>query len=156
MRKLVLVATALGLAFTIAAQAQDRKPAMSASAASTSAASAAPATAAAQDSEPETVVATFHVRVGKEKEFLASMQQNWPSLRRLGLVLPEPHLLLRGTEDSGKPVFIEVLTWVDHDAADHVPAEIQKVWNELQAECESRDGHPGIDIPEFEVVALNP
>jgi hypothetical protein len=145
MKKGLVIVAGIWLCIGVAAQAQEMKEA------------APPTTVAqAQDSGTETVVATFHVQVGKENEFLKAMQQNWPTMLRLGLVLPQPHMLLQGTENNGKPVFIEILTWVDHDAADHVPAEVQKVWEHLQAVCESRGGRPAIEIPEFQIVLLAP
>lgn len=111
---------------------------------------------APQDSETETVLSTFRPRAGKEDELLKTMNQNWSTLRRLGLVLEEPHLILRGKDDSGKTIFVEILTWRDHEAADHVPAEVQAIWNQLQALVENRDGHRGIEFPEFEIVSQAP
>lgn len=114
------------------------------------------AAVAAQDSETETVLSTFRPRAGKEDELLATMKTNWSTLRRLGLVLAEPHLILRGKDESGKTIFVEILTWRDHDAADHVPAEVQTVWNQLQSFVEQRGGHRGIEFPEFEIVSATP
>lgn len=110
------------------------------------------ATADTQDSDTETVLSTFRPRAGKEDELLKTMNENWSTLRKLGLVLQEPHLVLRGKDDGGKTIFVELLTWRDHEAADHVPAEVQKIWNHLQALVETRDGHKGIEFPEFEIV----
>lgn len=110
------------------------------------------ATAAAQDSNTETVLSTFRPRAGKEDDLLKTMTENWSTLRKLGLVLQEPHLVLRGKDDGGKTIFVEILTWRDHEAADHVPAEVQTVWNRLQALVEAREGHKGIEFPEFEIV----
>jgi hypothetical protein len=122
--------------------------------------SAAPLAAArstsAQDSDTETVLSTFRPRTGKEDELLKTMNQNWATLRRLGLVLQEPHLILRGKDDAGKTIFVEILTWRDHEAADHVPAEVQTIWNQLQSLVEERNGHKGIEFPEFEIVSASP
>jgi len=112
--------------------------------------------AAAQDSDTETVLSTFRPRAGKEDELLKTMNQNWATLRKLGLVLQEPHLILRGKDDGGKAIFVEILTWRDHEAADHVPAEIQTIWNQLQSLVETRGDHKGIEFPEFEIVSSNP
>jgi hypothetical protein len=111
---------------------------------------------AAQDSETETVLSTFRPRAGKEDELLKTMNQNWSTLRRLGLVLAGPHLILRGKDESGKTIFVEILTWRDHDAPDHVPAEVQTIWNQLQSLVEERGGHRGIEFPEFEIVSSTP
>lgn len=107
---------------------------------------------AAQDSDTETVLSTFRPRAGKEDELLKTMGENWSTLRKLGLVLQEPHLVLRGKDDGGKTIFVEILTWRDHEAADHVPAEVQAIWNRLQSLVEQRNGHSGIEFPEFEIV----
>jgi hypothetical protein len=113
---------------------------------------AAAQTTTAQDTDTETVLSTFRPRAGKEDELLKTMNQNWATLRRLGLVLQEPHLILRGKDDAGKTIFVEILTWRDHEAADHVPAEVQTIWNQLQSLVEERNGHKGIEFPEFEIV----
>lgn len=109
--------------------------------------------AAAQDSDTETVLSTFRPRAGKEDELLKTMNQNWSTLRKLGLVLQEPHLILRGKDDAGKTIFVEILTWRDHDAADNVPPEVQAIWNHLQSLVEERNGRRGIEFPEFEIVS---
>lgn len=111
------------------------------------------ATTAAQDSDTETVLSTFRPRAGKEDELLKTMNQNWSTLLKLGLVLEEPHLILRGKDDGGKTIFVEILTWRDHQAADHVPAEVQTIWNHLQSLVEERNGRRGIEFPEFEIVS---
>jgi hypothetical protein len=80
------------------------------------------------------------------------LAQAWPAYRRFGLVLGEPHLVLRGTDKAGKTYFVEILTWKDHDAPDHVSPEIQAIWAQLQDLCEARLGHQGIEFPEVEIV----
>ncbi len=109
-----------------------------------------------QDSDTETVLSTFRPQAGKEDELLKTMNQNWATLRRLGLVLAEPHLMLRGKDDSGKTIFVEILTWRDHEAPDHVPPEVQAIWKQLQTLVEDRGGHRGIEFPEFEIVSSAP
>src|SRR5215470_12775092 len=94
-------------------------------------------------SAPETVHVTYHVVPGKLDEFLAVLRQHFPACRKAGLVLAEPHLILSGKEDGGKPVVIEILTWRDEDAPDSVPEhypEIKKIWNGLNEPTKKRDG----------------
>src|SRR3989442_15628298 len=67
---------------------------------------------------PETVHVSYHVQPGKLDEFLSVLKQHHPVCRKLGLVLAEPHIILSGKEDGGKPVVIEILTWKDSDAPD--------------------------------------
>jgi hypothetical protein len=64
----------------------------------------------------ETVYTTFHVIAGKEDEFWKVLERAWPTYYKHGMVLKRPHLILRGADDSGRPYFIEILTWKDHDA----------------------------------------
>lgn len=118
-------------------------------------------TAAAQEKndnplkdDPETVVDTLHVRAGKEDELAKVMWRAWAAYRKFDMVLPDPHLLMRGTDDTGKPFLVEVLTWKDHNAPDHAPDEVKKIWTEMEALCERRDGRRGIEF--YEVNFLKP
>lgn len=108
---------------------------------------------AAQDSETETVLSTLRARAGSEDELQKTLSEEWTTLRKLGLVLAEPYVLLKGKDESGKTIFVEVFTWRDHDAPDHAPAEVRAIWKHLESLCEARLGHRGIEFPEFEIVA---
>jgi hypothetical protein len=104
---------------------------------------------------PETVHVTYHVQAGKLEEFLGVLKQHHPACRKLGLVFAEPHLILSGKEDGGKPVVVEILTWKDSDAPDSVPKhhpEIKKIWDGLNALVEKRGEKPGIEIEEMDIV----
>jgi hypothetical protein len=103
--------------------------------------------------DTETVISTFHVKEGKEAEFAKVLEQAWSTYHRLGMVLPQPNLVLRGVETAGKPYFIEIFTWKDHDAPDHAPAEVRTIWAQMEALCERRDGHRGIEFTEMQIVA---
>ena len=100
----------------------------------------------------ETVISTFRVRAGKEAEFARVHAQAWPAYRRLGLVAEKPHLVLRGVDEAGKTYFVEIFTWKDHDAPDHASPEIRAIWAQLEALCEPRLGHRGIEFPEVQIV----
>ena len=105
---------------------------------------------------PETVHVTYHVQEGKLDEFLAVLKQHYPACRKEGLVLAEPHVILSGKEDGGKPVAIEILTWVDGDAPDSVPEHhpaVKKIWDELNRLTEKRAGKPAIEIDEMDLAA---
>jgi len=108
---------------------------------------------AAQDLETETVLSTLRARAGSDDELQKTLSEEWTTLRKLGLVLAEPHLLLKGKDESGKTIFVEVFTWRDHDAPDHAPAEVRAIWKHLESLCEARLGHRGIEFPAFEIVA---
>ncbi len=100
----------------------------------------------------ETVISTYRVRAGKEAEFEKVHAQAWPAYRRFGLVAEIPHLVLQGVDEAGKPYFVEILTWKDHDAPDHASQEIRAIWAQLEALCEPRLGHRGIEFPEVRIV----
>jgi len=100
----------------------------------------------------ETVISTFRVRAGKEAEFARVHAQAWPAYRRFGLVAEKPHLVLQGVDEAGKTYFVEIFTWKDHDAPDHASPEIRAIWAQLEALCEPRLGHRGIEFPEVQIV----
>ncbi len=79
------------------------------------------------------------------------MPEYWAALRAQDLVLADPHLVLQG-EDHGRPTIVEVFSWKDHDAPEHVPAQIQKYWDTINGMVESRDGHAGVEFPEMSIV----
>jgi hypothetical protein len=112
---------------------------------------------AAAAGPPETVHVTYHVQPGKLDEFLTVLKEHYPACRKLGLVLAEPHVILSGKEDGGKPVVIEILTWKDSDAPDSVPdhhPEVKKIWDRLNALVEKRSDKPGIEIDEMDLVVV--
>jgi hypothetical protein len=43
----------------------------------------------------------------------------------------------------------------NHDAPDHVPADVKALWAKLEDLCEKRDGHRGIEFVEMEIVKEN-
>jgi hypothetical protein len=102
--------------------------------------------------EPETVMATFRVQDGKAAEFRQLHARAWPAYRRAGLVLERPHIVLEGVDDTGKPFFVEILTWKTHRAPDSASADIRAIWAQLEAACEPREGHRGIEFPEVKIV----
>jgi hypothetical protein len=102
----------------------------------------------------ETVLVTHRVREGKEAAYARVLAREWSTLRRLGLVLERPHVVLSGVDESGRPIFVELLTWKDHDAPDNVPPEVEQIWNEMETLVERRLGHRGIEFPEFRIAAM--
>jgi len=110
-----------------------------------------PAVAQTAQSTPETVLATFRVKPDQLSAFLKLMPEYWAALRAQDLVLADRHLVLQG-EEHGRPTIVEVFSWKDHDAPEHVPAQIQKYWDKINGMVESRDGHPGVEFPEMSIV----
>ena len=104
---------------------------------------------------PETVHVVYHVQPGRLDDFLKVVAEQYPACRKLGLVLPSPHLVVTGKEDGGKPVVIEIFTWRDGDAPDSVAEkypQILSIWNRFSALVERRGGKPGIEIDPVEIV----
>ena len=114
---------------------------------------AAPLLASGGAKDPETVVVTYHVREGKLPEMEKLMREDhWPLLRRLGLVLESPHVLVSGTEDGKKPYIREVLTWRDSDTPVNAPPAVEAVWKRMYDFVEKRGGGPAIEIQEVELL----
>ena len=68
----------------------------------------------------------------------------------------EPHIILSGKDDGGRPMVIEILRWRDADAPDDVSKKypsVRAIWDRLNALVEKRDGKPAIDIEEMEIVS---
>lgn len=96
--------------------------------------------------EPETVLVTYRVKAGQEAQMLDVLRRDWATVRQLKLVDAEPHVLVQGKDDSGKPIFVEVFTWASADTPDHVPPAVQAIWSEMGKLVETRDGRPGVDF----------
>src|SRR5262249_31422800 len=102
---------------------------------------------ARKPAEPhETVMVTYHAKQGAEDELARVLADHWSTARRLGLVTPEPHLVVRSAE-AGRPVdFVEVFTWRDASIPDNAPQPIRAAWDRMNKLVESRGGHPGIEF----------
>jgi hypothetical protein len=105
----------------------------------------------AKPDSPETVLATFRVRVDQIDAFLQLMPKYRAALRENNLVTAEPYLLLQG-EEGGKPLVVEVFSWRNHEIPEHVPPEIQVYWNRINTMVEDRNSHKGIEFPEMHLI----
>ena len=110
----------------------------------------------AADSEPETVVTTFHVKDGKEAEMSELIQRAWKTYNKLGMVLQQPNIIVHGTDDAGKLFYIEILSWKNQDTPDNAPPEVKAIWAEMEALCEKREGHRGIVFNEVQIDSAQP
>lgn len=110
--------------------------------------------ATAADSDPETVLVTYHVKAGKADELAKLIDQTWAIYRRLGLVFDKPHIIMRGKEESGV-FFAEILPWKSHSAPDRAPAEVRALWDQMELLCERRSDRDTIEIPEVEILRNN-
>jgi len=96
--------------------------------------------------DPETVIARFQVKEGKEAEFEKAHTESWQAYLRLGMIEENPHLVLRGKDPAGKTYFVEILTWKDRNITMHPPEEVSALWTQLHAVCER------IEFPEVQIV----
>src|SRR5580765_281529 len=101
--------------------------------------------------EPETVMITFHAKAGAEAELAQVIARHWDTARRLKMVRDTPHLTLRSAE-GGQTNFVEIMTWRDASVPDAAPAEIQKIWAEMNRLVEQRGATPGLRIEQMSVV----
>jgi hypothetical protein len=112
-------------------------------------------TSAAQQraEEPETVMVTLRAKPGSEAELERVIARHWATAHELKLVQDAPHITLRGAESGDKTYFIEIFTWRDAGIPDAAPAEIRKIWDEMNRLVEARGGRPGLEFAAVSVVA---
>ena len=103
----------------------------------------------------ETIYSIAHVKRGMEAQYAELSAKSWAIYRKLDLVLPAPHVVIRGVDSENLPYFVEIFTWKSAEIPDHAPAEVRAVWQQLENACEKRNGRPGIDFTEVTAVAAN-
>jgi len=101
--------------------------------------------------EPETVMITLHAKAGAEAELAQVIARHWDTARQLKMIRETPHLTLRTAEGS-QTDFVEIMTWRDASVPDAAPAEIQKLWAEMNVLVEKRGTTPGLKIEQMSVV----
>jgi len=101
--------------------------------------------------EPETVMITLHVKTGAEAELAQVIARHWDTARRLKMIRETPHLTLRSAEGP-QTDFVEIMTWRDASVPDSAPAEIQKLWAEMNRLVEKRGAAPGLMIEQMSIV----
>ena len=105
----------------------------------------------ARSEEPETVMITLHAKTGAEAELAQVIARHWDTARRLKMIRETPHLTLRSAEGA-QTDFVEIMTWRDASVPDSAPAEIQKIWAEMNRLVEQRGATPGLRIEQMSVV----
>jgi hypothetical protein len=100
----------------------------------------------------ETVLITYHVIPGKEKPLQELLANVWDVYKKEHLVFPQPHVVVRQKDAADKNCFVEIFTWVDAESPDHAPDSVKKLWDQMQACCEKRDGHPGLEGGEVDLL----
>ena len=95
-------------------------------------------------SPTKTVLVTYQVKAGKERELEHALSRAWEIYRKERLVFVQPRVVVRTKEGGGKTRLVEIFTWVSSDAPDHAPPSVKAIWDEMQSLCEPRDGKKGI------------
>lgn len=103
--------------------------------------------------KPETVVITFHAKLGAEAELARVIEKHWTVAREMKLVQDSPHLTMRRIEEGNKVCFTEILTWRDSAIPDNAPPAIQAIWAQMNHLVESRGGDPGLGIATVDIVS---
>jgi len=109
----------------------------------------------AAPADPETVMVTLRAKAGAEAELAKVIADHWTTARRLDLVRPDPHVTLKGQDASGT-YFIDIFTWRDASIPDNAPADIKKIWDDMNRLTEARGGHPALAFAEMTVVDGTP
>ena len=105
---------------------------------------------------PETVIATYRVKKGRERAFHVLLKGHWPTLRREGLVTPTKSVIYRGKDDSGAYVYYEIFSWVSAKAVRdaHTNPAIHALWGRFADFVEDRGGRPKWEFPHVDEVWL--
>ena len=101
---------------------------------------------------PETVLITYHVKPGREEQPQALLSYAWGVYQQERLVHVQPHVVLRGGDNGDLLRFVEIFTWVSHDAPEHVSDSIKQRWEQEQSMCAARDGHAALEGGEVGVI----
>ena len=102
--------------------------------------------------QPETVMITFRAKPGAETELARVIARHWTTAREQKLVGAKPHVTLSGDEGGGKTYFVDIFTWRDARIPDSAPAEIRKIWEEMNRLVEARGGHAGIELAQVSLM----
>ena len=84
-------------------------------------------------SEPMNMLCVYHVKKGKDKEFLQLLEKHWPALTGAGLVTEEPAQVFRCEDKMGMVYFVEKFSWKNAEApgtAHQLPA-VMAVWEPM-------------------------
>jgi hypothetical protein len=107
-------------------------------------------------SDTPTVICLYRVSPGREAEFISLLKRHWPALRSLDLVTDDPPLHYRGSEQDGKPLFVEVFKWKSTEASRlaHEHPEVLAIWEPMDRLTERRNGRPNMEFPHVQPLAI--
>jgi hypothetical protein len=101
---------------------------------------------------PETVMVTYLVKPGSERELQRVIAKHWETARKLNMVLRTPHLVLQGAEND-LPYIVEVFTWRDASLPDNAPEAIQALWTKMGQLVQPRGERPGVNFVPVNVLS---
>ncbi len=110
----------------------------------------------ASDADPETVMVTYHVRMGQEVNFHGLLTRAWETYRGEHMVFAQPHVIVQDRESNGKTRFIEIFTWTSRATPQQAPDSVKQVWAREQSLCEVRDGHAALEGGEVDLILPKP
>jgi hypothetical protein len=110
----------------------------------------------ASDADPETVMVTYHVRMGQEVNFHGLLTRAWDTYRGEHMVFAQPHIIVQDRETNGKTRFIEIFTWISHTGPQQPPDSVKQVWSDEQSLCQARDGHSALEGGEVNLILPMP
>ena len=109
-----------------------------------------------------TNICTYRVKPGAREQFIELLRRHWPTLRDAGLATDTPALHFEAEVGCGRhnatgTTFVEIFSWTSGESADlaHRMPEVMAVWEPMGALVEARDGHPGMEFPNFRHLDLD-
>lgn len=100
----------------------------------------------------ETVVVTYLPKAGQEAALQQEIEATWQDMVHLQLTATDDRSFYRGADDDGRPFFLEIFTWKNHDTPDHAPPQIEAHWKKLSDLVEARGARPGLQFSELHAV----
>ena len=101
---------------------------------------------------PETVMVTLRAKTGAEAEVATILARHWTIARTLNLLDDTTHFTMKTRDADGRVTFVDVFTWRDASIPDAASPEILAVWKEMTRLAEVRDGRPGLEIVEVNLI----
>jgi hypothetical protein len=110
----------------------------------------------APKTNPVTVICRFTVKPDREKDFVKILARDWPNLLRLGLATKDEPTVYRHVDESGAPVYFQIMNWASAQAVEsaHTRPEVLAVWKSFDEVTESRGGRPKCEFPHVEFVSM--
>ena len=97
------------------------------------------------ENRPVPQMVTYHVKHGAEQDLEPLIKRTWQTYVDLGVVLPEPHILMRVYENPNENRYIEIFVWRGWHAMEHPPEAVTTQWQKIVSLCEPRQGERAMD-----------